>query len=103
MKVFIVLIVSLCCLVVGFNAAAVEHVVAEMPKDLSQNATTETLLPTNEGKNWFDFIFHFNIPYVYNENKINFCYLQTASSQKKQDAVLPSFIVLHMMLKNAIA
>ncbi|TMW54894.1 hypothetical protein DOY81_000127, partial [Sarcophaga bullata] len=48
MKVFIVLIVSLCCLVVGFKAAAVEHVVAELPKDLSQNATTESLLPTNE-------------------------------------------------------
>ena len=49
MKDFVVLIVSLSCLVVGFNAAAVEHVVAEVPKDISQNATTESLLPTNEG------------------------------------------------------
>lgn len=50
MKFAIVLAVSLSCLVVGYNAAAVEPVVAEEPKDHSENAMNESMLPTNEGK-----------------------------------------------------
>ncbi|KAM7354505.1 uncharacterized protein ACRADG_006156 [Cochliomyia hominivorax] len=47
MKSFIVALITISCLIVALNAAAVEPV-AELQKDNVETAVTETPLPTNE-------------------------------------------------------